>query len=123
MIINPRRVTATPPTERIDGSAVLAENIGIELGYRIDATWTVAALRFASDAGTPIVFDLAALEDAPPADAPMMLGVRAVESRPDLVTDDFPNGVDLYSTWAEGGEVIFANPPQAPAAVTIEGAG
>lgn len=122
MIINPRRVTASLPTERVDGRAVVAENITLELGARQGDTWTVLADENhagASREGTQVIFDLYTV--ALPADTPLMLGARSVEARPDLVTDEFPSGVDLYSTWAEGGEVVRANPPQAPGAVEISG--
>jgi hypothetical protein len=120
MIINPQRVTATPPTERTDGAAVDVGNITLELGGRQGDAWSVLADENHAGAtrdGGQVIFELYTV--ALPADIPIMLGVRAVEARPDLVTDEFPNGVDLYSTWAEGGLVVRANPPQAPAAVEV----
>lgn len=121
MIINPRRVTALPPAERVDGGAVNAANLSLELGYRQEGSWHALEQRPAGPVGEPVTFSLADNPYSLVTDTPLVIGVRAVEGRPDLVTDEFPNGVDLFSTWAEGGTIIYANPPQPPAAVEVTG--
>lgn len=121
MIINPRRVTATPPTERVGGGAINAANLSLELGYRQEGSWHALEQRPAVPSGEPTTFFLSDNPYSLVTDTPLMIGVRAVEGRPDLVTDEFPNGVDLYSTWAEGGEIVYANPPQPPAVVEVTG--
>jgi hypothetical protein len=121
-ILNPRRLAATLPSERIDNQPVVAENVYIEVGTTTGADWTVFADETspaASREGTTAVFNLEALRPIIPVGV-SIVGARAVEERPDLVTEDFPNGVDLYSTWAEGGEIVIANPPSAPTGLITE---
>lgn len=121
-ILNPRRLTATLPTQRVDGQPVVAENIYLEVGTNTGLGWTVFASEASAAAersGDQVVFNLEALRPAMPAGV-SIVGARTVEERPDLVTDDFPDGVDLYSQWAEGAEIIVANPPGAPTGLVTE---
>lgn len=122
-IINPRRLTARPPTTRVDGQPVVAENITIEIGTRPPGgVWTPLAAE-----GHPavtrenglVVFNLEALRPEIQPDTVLELGGRTIEARPDLVTDEFPAGVDLFSIWATGGEIAVANPPGAPTGIEL----
>jgi hypothetical protein len=126
-IKNPRRLSATPPTARIDGAPVVAENIYLEAGWGraadgpfepFDAERDDTDNTADREAGV-VVFQLepARLSGALP-EGTLYLTARAIEERPDLVTDEFPNGVDLLSAWAPSTEVAVENPPQAPTAVT-----
>lgn len=124
-IINPRRLTAAPPTQRVDGQPVVAENITVQIGLRPlgDSVWTPLAEEgdpAASREGGQVVFNLEALRPQIPADTLLELGARSIEARPDLVTHEFPQGVDLFSIWATGGEIAVANPPGAPTGIGIE---
>lgn len=121
-ILNPRRLTATLPTERVDGQPIVAENTYLEVGTKAGNEWTVFASEASAAAernGDQVVFNLEVLRPAMPAGV-SIVGARTVEERPDLATDDFPDGVDLFSQWAEGAEIIIANPPTAPSGLAIE---
>jgi hypothetical protein len=122
--INPKRLSARAPTERVNNTPVVAENITLEAGTRPvgGATWEVFAAEgdagVTRDAGT-VTWDLEALRPALPVGA-FELGARAIEARPDLVTAEFPNGVDLMSAWTPGVEVIVGNPPVAPTSLAVD---
>lgn len=124
-IINPRRLSAVPPTQRVDGQPVVATNITIMTGYRpAGSADAYTPLAEEGDAAVSrenglVVFDLEVLRPQIPADTVLELGARTVEARPDLVTDEFPDGVDLFSIWATGGEIAVANPPGAPTGIDL----
>lgn len=127
-IKNPRRMSATPPTQRINGAPVETANIYLEAGFALDPAGPFTLFdaeredtdNTADRQNGVVIFKLTEPRVAGTLpEGKLFLSARAVEERPDLATTEFPNGVDLLSAWnATPAEVSIENPPQAPTAVT-----
>lgn len=128
-ILNPVRMSAAVPLERTNDDPTDPTKVFLEAGYSADGqSFVVFDAEREDDDNTAdrdgnlkVTFSLApARESGALPEGTLLLAARAIEERPDLATDEFPDGVDLLSAWSTAVEIRVGNPPKAPTGIAAE---